>query len=46
MDIKITEKKEEPLLSRTALKLNVSFKGATPSNQELKKAIASSLKSD
>lgn len=46
MDIKIIEKKEEPLLSRTALKLNVSFKGATPSNQEVKKTIASSLKSD
>jgi small subunit ribosomal protein S24e len=46
MQLKITEKREEELLSRTAIKLHIIFDKATPSKEELKKAIASELKAD
>lgn len=46
MNIKILEQKQEPLLSRTEVKAELSFEGATPSNEELKKALATQLKAD
>jgi ribosomal protein S24E len=46
MDLKITEKKEEPLLSRIKLIGEIGFEGATPSYEEVKKKIVSSLNCD
>jgi ribosomal protein S24E len=46
VDIKVIEKKEEPLLSRTKIIAELFFKGATPSKQEFKKKLASTLKQD
>ena len=47
MNFKITETKKEDLLFRTVVKAEVLFEGAkTPSNDEIKKAIASHLKSE
>jgi ribosomal protein S24E len=46
MDLKITEKKEEPLLSRAKLIGELAFDGATPSYEDVKKKIASSLNCD
>ena len=43
MDLKIIEKKEEPLLSRTKIISEVTFEAATPSEKEVKSKIASSL---
>jgi|TARA_B100002003_G_C14113543_1_gene535579 ribosomal protein S24E len=45
MDITITEKKENPTLSRTEIDLKLSFIGdTTPSKEDLKKEIAKSEK--
>jgi small subunit ribosomal protein S24e len=46
MDLKITEKKEEPLLSRVKLTGEIIFEAATPSYEEVKKKITSSLNCD
>lgn len=47
MNFKITETKKEDLLFRTVVKAEVLFENAkTPSNAEIKKAIASHMKSD
>lgn len=46
LELTITNKTEEPLLSRTMLKANVSFEKATPSYQELTSLIASKAKAD
>jgi microtubule-associated protein 1 len=46
MEVKILDKKDEGLLSRTSIKADVTFKGVTPSKEELKKQIASLLKAD
>ena len=44
MEMKISKKKENPLLQRVEISGNLAFTGATPSNAELKKAIAASEK--
>ena len=46
MDLKITEKKEEPLLSRTRITAEISFDAVTPSNKDVKAKIASALKAN
>ena len=46
MELNITSKKEEPLLSRTELKADVVFEKATPSYQELASLLASKVKAD
>lgn len=46
MELTITGKKENLLLSRTELSGKISFTGATPSNDALKKAVAENLKVD
>ena len=46
LELNITSKTEEPLLSRTMLKADVSFEKATPSYQELTSLIASKAKAD
>ncbi|ENO11846.1 ribosomal protein S24E [Thermoplasmatales archaeon SCGC AB-539-C06] len=46
MGIKIIEKKENPLLARTKILAEISFEKATPSNDEVKKQIASEVKAD
>ena len=46
MQLKITEKKEQPILSRTSVKAHIIFDKATPSAGEVKKALASELKAD
>ena len=46
MEFNITSKKEEPLLSRTMIKANISFEKMTPSYQELIPLIASTVKAD
>jgi ribosomal protein S24E len=46
MELNITSKTEEPLLSRIMLKANVNFEKATPSYQELISLIASKAKTD
>lgn len=46
MELNITSKKEEPLLSRTELKADVIFEKATPSYQELASLVASKVKAD
>ncbi len=46
MQLKILDKKEQELLSRTAIKAHIIFDKATPSNEEIKKQIASGLKAD
>ncbi len=46
MELKITNKKEEPLLFRTEILAEGIAEGATPSNADIKKVIASELKSD
>jgi len=46
MQVKITEKKEEKILSRISVKAHIIFDKATPSAEEVKKALASELKSD
>ncbi len=44
MDLKITDKKDEPLLFRTQIIAEGISEAATPSNAEVKKALASELK--
>jgi len=46
MQLKITEKKEQPILSRTSVKAHIIFDKSTPSADEVKKALASELKAD
>ncbi len=46
MELNIVEKNEKILLSRTEVKATVSFTGAVPSNEDIKKSIAAQLKSD
>lgn len=47
MNLKIIEEKEEPLLFRKIIKAELYFEGAsTPSNAELKKALAKQTKAD
>lgn len=46
LQLSITSKREEPLLSRTMLKATLEFEKATPSYAEAASALASSLKSD
>ena len=46
MELKILEKKEEPLLSRIMVEGEVSFDKATPSTQEIKESMAKSLGKD
>jgi len=44
--MKIIEKKENPLLSRTEVSAEAVFEKATPSKADIKKQIASELKAD
>ncbi|MBI2653047.1 hypothetical protein HYX00_06280 [Candidatus Woesearchaeota archaeon] len=46
MQINVTSKKEEPLLSRTMLKATLEFEKATPSYQEVSTLLAAHLKTD
>ncbi len=46
MELRITHTDEKPLLARKEIKAQISFQGATPSNAELKKALASQAKAD
>lgn len=46
MELKIANKKENPLLSRIEVSGEIVFSGATPSNADLQKAIADKLKVD
>ncbi len=45
-NVEITEKIEQPLMSRTLLKGFVTYEAAPPSFVELKKHLASSMKAD
>ena len=44
MELKIIEKKEQPMLSRIEIKGAISFEGATPSSADVKKQVASEMK--
>ena len=46
MEINITSKKEEPLLSRTMLKANLDFEKSTPSYKDVTALLAAHLKAD
>ena len=46
MQLNITQKKEEPLLSRTMLKATLEFENSTPSYAEVTSLLAGNLKSD
>lgn len=46
MQINVTSKKDEPLLSRTMVLATLEFEKSTPSYPEVAAALASSLKSD
>ena len=46
MQINVTNKKEEPLLSRTMVKATLEFEKATPSYQEVSAFLATHLKTD
>jgi ribosomal protein S24E len=46
MKLTITEKKEAPLLSRTEVKAELTFDKATPSTEQLKQQLASTLSAD
>jgi len=46
LDLKIGEKKEQPLLKRTAVRGLVGFEASTPSRSELRKKVAEVLKAD
>ena len=41
MELKLLEKKEAPLLSRTEVKAELTFENATPSNEQVRDKIAS-----
>ena len=44
MSVKIIQKKENPLLSRTEISAEIYFEKATPSNNDVKKQLAAELK--
>lgn len=46
MKLEITGKNERPLLSRTEVSGNISFESKTPSNDEVRKSIASGMGAD
>ena len=46
MQLNVTSKKEEPLLSRTMVKAALDFEKATPSYAEITPLLASNLKAD
>ena len=46
MQLTVTNKKEEPLLSRTMVSATLEFEKSTPSYAEVTSALASNLKSD
>ena len=46
VELKILQKKEEPLLSRTKIESEIVFDKATPSNQEVKSSLAKALSKD
>ncbi len=46
MNLEITQQGKQPLLSRTEITGKITFQGATPSNEDLKKTIATKLKVD
>ena len=46
MELKILQKKEEPLLSRTRIESEIIFEKATPSGQEVKSMLAKNLGKD
>lgn len=46
MKVTITEKKDEPMLSRTKVRGTVEFQGATPSNADVAKTLAKNIKAD
>ncbi|MBI2557800.1 hypothetical protein HYW20_00615 [Candidatus Woesearchaeota archaeon] len=46
MQLTITNKKQEPLLSRTMLKATLEFEKSTPSYKEVVASLASDLKAD
>ena len=46
MDLKVTEKKDEPISSRVRLTGEIAFEKATPPYEEVKKKIAVSLNCD
>lgn len=46
MQLSVTAKNEEPLLSRTMVKATLEFEKATPSYQEVTTLLASSLKAE
>jgi len=43
MELKITDKKEEPLLSRTRVEAEISFDKTTPSKSEIKDALVKDM---
>ncbi len=43
MELKVINKKQDPLLFRTEIKAEMYFKGATPSKEEVKKKISSQV---
>lgn len=46
MELKVTEEKEDILLSRKEINAQITFKGATPSKEDIKKQLSSVLKAD
>lgn len=44
MDLKMIEKKEEPLLSRVKLKAEINFDSVVPSNKDVRAKVASHQK--
>ena len=46
MELKISSKKEQPLLSRTELLAKIAFDSATPDRSEVRKKIAEAVKAD
>jgi small subunit ribosomal protein S24e len=46
MDIKITERKDNPILKRNEVRFRASFSGPTPSRKEVKESLCSKLGAD
>ena len=46
MELKIVNKKEEPLLSRTKIETEIVFENATPSREEIKSKLARDVGKD
>ncbi len=46
MELKIENKTEQPLLSRSVLKGRISFDATTPSRAEIKKKLSEAIKAD